>query len=201
MKNLTARTLTRLFHSNMSSSICENLTDNPEPVKKWKNCRTRYVCADGNYIELALRTANFKECRKPIKVPKNCVRYVKEKYEKTKCASFFASGTEFSRDIGKVTRGTDAVRTLTLPKTTKCVSSGAFDDMPSLKSVILNDGLEEMSSIAFFGCALSSVYIPKSVTVIRNGVFGHCTKLRNVTFQEGIKLQSIDNGCFSSCPI
>ena len=60
----------------------------------------------------------------------------------------------------------------------KKISSNAFKDCTSLKTVEINDGVTEIQYGAFNGCSsLESVYIPASVTAIGNSAFDGCTAL------------------------
>ena len=50
--------------------------------------------------------------------------------------------------------------------------------MNSLRSVVLNEGLEEIGVAAFYGCSLAHIRVPHSVTHICDDAFGECKKLK-----------------------
>ena len=64
----------------------------------------------------------------------------------------------------------------------------AFWYCTSLQTVILNEGIEEISEYCFYGCrALTKIEIPGSVTCIERYAFGYCTSLQTVILNEGIE--------------
>ncbi len=72
-----------------------------------------------------------------------------------------------------------------------------FKDCKSLKTVILNEGLECINGSAFDGCtALETIVIPSTVTEIGGYAFRDCTALKTVTFAEGSQLETIGYQAF-----
>ena len=56
------------------------------------------------------------------------------------------SGTEFGRDAETLFGGPGDIRTIIFPKTVRVVRQGAFYSVKSLKSVVLNEGLEMLGT-------------------------------------------------------
>ncbi len=70
-----------------------------------------------------------------------------------------------------------------IESSTFSVGESAFSGNPTLKEVELPEGLEEVPENIFYRClALETVYIPSTVTLIKNRAFGECEKLKTVTF-------------------
>ncbi len=63
--------------------------------------------------------------------------------------------------------------------------------------VILNDGILNIGYKAFYGCRMTSITIPESVTNIEESAFGKCADLKNITLPDG--LTRIGMGAFSGC--
>ena len=55
----------------------------------------------------------------------------------------FVSGTDFTRNISQIVRGTRYAKTITFPKTVREVKDSAFR-LATILSVVLNEGLEEL---------------------------------------------------------
>ena len=74
----------------------------------------------------------------------------------------------------------------------------AFDACSGVTEVILPDGLQDVGSMAFRGCAsLQQALLPASVTSVGTGAFTGCTALEELTLPNG--LASIGNYAFSYC--
>lgn len=68
-------------------------------------------------------------------------------------------------------------RDVVVPAGTKCISSGYFENL-NIETVLLPEGLEEISSCAFKGCVnLKSINFPKSLKKIGSEAFKNCKKL------------------------
>jgi hypothetical protein len=61
------------------------------------------------------------------------------------------------------------------------------------------DGIETIAGGAFYGCGLTSVTIPNSVTSIEYRAFRFCNSLTSVTIPNSVT--SIGNGAFSGCSL
>ena len=53
----------------------------------------------------------------------------------------------------------------------------------SIKSIVIDDGVESIGKHAFYKCALTSVTIPDSVTSIGNSAFEGCSSLTSIVFE------------------
>ena len=73
-------------------------------------------------------------------VPRNRITYEISKEE----PQIAVTEIEFSRDMKTVFGGPDNIRIITFPKTVTKVKQGAFHCAKSLKSVVLNEGLEKL---------------------------------------------------------
>ena len=62
---------------------------------------------------------------------------------------------------------------------------------------MIPEGVERIGRRWFWGCTIESVAIPASVGVIEEEAFWECGRLREVVFQEGIRLVKIPYGCFA----
>lgn len=65
------------------------------------------------------------------------------------------------------------------------------------KSVTILDGVTSIGCIAFWGCSLTSVAIPNTVTSIGESAFSECTNLTSVVIPDSVT--SIDYGAFYFC--
>ena len=69
---------------------------------------------------------------------------------------------------------------------------------PSVKSVVISDGVKFIGEFAFSGCdRLTSVILPKSLTTIKSDAFNGCYSLAEITLPD--KLESIYGWAFTSC--
>lgn len=81
---------------------------------------------------------------------------------------------------------------------TKEISSEAFKNNLSLRSIIIHDNVRAIALNAFEGCEnLESISIPGSIEVIGQFAFYRCKKLASVTLNEGLK--KIENDAFFEC--
>ncbi len=74
----------------------------------------------------------------------------------------------------------------------------AFGKSSNITSVTISEGVQSISSDAFYGCSgLTSITIPSSVTTIGSYAFLSCSGLTAVTLTEGV--WSIGESAFSGC--
>lgn len=67
-----------------------------------------------------------------------------------------------------------------------------------MKTVIFEEGVNNVGSCAFYGCdSLSSVIISDSVSNIGSDAFGNCTSLASITIPDGVS--SIEGSAFDNC--
>ena len=97
----------------------------------------------------------------------------------------------------KVFGGPDDIRTIIFPNMIRTVRQGAFRGVKSLKSAILNEGLETLGTeedsldqLKFCGTfqqsGLKKVKLPSTLKVIRNEAFMGCKNLKSVRLPEGL---------------
>lgn len=101
----------------------------------------------------------------------------------------------------QIAKGSEDAATFTLPRTTRAVSGSAFAETLSLKSVVLNEGLETLGSCAFQCSKLEKLRIPATVREIQASAFNSCANLRRVEFEEGSALLKIGAWCFRNSGI
>lgn len=90
------------------------------------------------------------------------------------------------------------VESVNIPSTVKLIYGSSFSGCPNLKNLTLNEGIEEIGSMAFWYCtSLESVVIPSSVTTIGEYAFADCFNLKSVTLPRRFESQvdSIFDGC------
>lgn len=82
--------------------------------------------------------------------------------------------------------------------TPKSVGDDCFSDCPSLKVVVLPDGLVSIGNHAFDGCSsLPYIEIPDSVDYVGSHAFQGCINL--TTIHLPYSLRSLERGCFYGC--
>lgn len=85
-----------------------------------------------------------------------------------------------------------------LPSTIKTVGNNLFQSCPSLRKVIIEDGLTEIPDYMFSSCSsLVAVKMPDTATKIGSYVFQNCTSLLNPILPAG--LTEVPNYMFSKC--
>ena len=78
--------------------------------------------------------------------------------------------------------GCDAIESVTLLAGTRVVTY-AFNGCSSLKTVVLPDTLQEISSRGFSGCkSLVSIELPESLVTIAGSAFLNCSNLTDITY-------------------
>jgi hypothetical protein len=80
----------------------------------------------------------------------------------------------------------------------RAIKRGAFYKRGRLRTVILNDELEEIGAVAFEYCtSLEEIVIPNNVRVIKDWAFADCTGLMAVTLSNG--MEEMGAGVFLGC--
>ena len=80
-----------------------------------------------------------------------------------------------------------------LPKGLTLIGKNAFQDCKNIKSIELNEGLENIGESAFSGTTLETVKFPSSLKIINDCAFVNC-KIENLKFNQG--LEFIGNSAF-----
>ncbi len=79
------------------------------------------------------------------------------------------------------------ITSCTIHKNTKFLHADAFSDCSSLRSIIIPDGVDQISDAAFIGCSkLESVIIGKGVGAICVGAFRDCASLKSITIPSSV---------------
>ena len=66
---------------------------------------------------------------------------------------------------------------------------------PSLTSIVLPSGLEQIGTNAFYECGLEEVTLPQSVSLVAAGAFSNCDRLRALRVEPGNKRYDSRDGC------
>ena len=107
------------------------------------------------------------------------------------------------KEIGELAFIGCKFKSLTFPISLKIIGRNAFfydeddfgddGDKPTLTSVTLNEGLEQINSGAFAGNALTSVTIPSTVKKLSNSAF-YCPKFKSYNVSDANPYYSSDDG-------
>lgn len=81
-----------------------------------------------------------------------------------------------------------------LPKGLTLIGKNAFQDCSNIKSIELNEGLENIGDSAFWGTTLETVKFPSSLKIINDCAFANC-HIYNLKFNAGLKY--IGNSAFA----
>lgn len=81
-----------------------------------------------------------------------------------------------------------------LPKGLTLIGKNAFQNCNHIKSIELNEGLENIGDSAFFGTTLGTVKFPSSLKIINDCAFANC-HIYNLKFNAGLKY--IGNSAFA----
>lgn len=136
----------------MSKGEDRGATPDGDQIRRWNGARTAYTCVDG--VDVFVLNRSFRrEQGRPDKtrVWTHMNGIVYETLIRGKTVNLFVSGTKLSRKMAQIVRGAKNVKTITFPSTTRTVSDGAFVNA-SLKSVVLNEGLETLGKQQKYGC-------------------------------------------------
>lgn len=189
----------------------------------WDASRCAYTCRDGAKVEVK-HTAFWQhtleeesewsdqedsesdeESVQEYVVPRNGIS-LKARGEDCYSPQVFVSEMGFSRDMSKITSGSNEIKTITLPNTVRHVMDDTFSHTP-LESVILNEGLEVLGgcndsdnsyhSGVFSYTKLRQVIVPTTLRTLGDNAFRACPQLAHVIFRIGSRLEKVGNFCFS----
>ena len=69
------------------------------------------------------------------------------------------------------------------------VEHRAFRSCTMLRKVIMNEGLQQISRLAFYNCtSLEEVNLPSTVKRVEDSAFSNCSQLKKVAFNEGLEM-------------
>ena len=77
------------------------------------------------------------------------------------------------------------------------IGYGNFAYLKNLKTVSLPSSLTEITYAAFEGSGIEEIYLPDSITIIRNNAFCFCSNLKKIRFSNNLSL--IENYAFGRC--
>ena len=108
------------------------------------------------------------------------------------------SGVEYTRNMKTIFGGSDGIRTIIFPTMVRIVRLGSFHKVQSLRTVVLNEGLEilgtnEYASYSPMYCGvfqesgLENVRFSSTLRRIECATFLKCEKLRSVNLAEGLE--------------
>lgn len=151
------------------------------------------------------RIANIRGPDEQKTVPSSCVTYARDDQTHALAPRIEASGTEYGRRMETILCGSDGVRTIIFPATTKTVRQGSFYEVASLRSAVLNDGLETLGTEehvpdgrvrfgVFQSTGLRRVRLPATLKRIECMAFMNCRELKTVQLPD--RLEHIGTACF-----
>ena len=81
----------------------------------------------------------------------------------------------------------------------KSIGKYTFNGCPSLKNVVLSEGLKSIGEFAFGNCSeIDNITIPSTVESIGMGSFVRCSNLSSIAFN-GNKIKKIEDNVFAEC--
>ena len=147
MKHSHMRGIFSYFHSkteNIAVGKSERSPGNGYAYVKrsWNEEHESYTCRDGMFIEVPHKSANIRDLDEVKRAPRNQIRYIAGKTE----VRITISGIEYDQCMRKIFGGPDDIRTIIFPKMVRTIRQGAFHDVKSLRTAILNEGLETLGT-------------------------------------------------------
>ncbi len=105
-----------------------------------------------------------------------------------------------------------AISSISIPDSVTTIGALAFRECTGLTEIKLPSGVTTFDKATFYGCSnLTSINIPSGMTTvpvctgeisawgISADVFYGCSKLETITFDDGSKVSSIEDGAFAGC--
>ena len=77
---------------------------------------------------------------------------------------------------------------ITLPEDTRTVGKRCFKDNTQLRTVVVPEGVVEISWEAFCGSSVEKVVLPQSLKLIRSSAFKNCTQLKEIVLPSGLEM-------------
>jgi len=101
--------------------------------------------------------------------------------------------------------GDNATHTFVIPKNlsyahlrnTTELSEYAFFEQIGVTDFILEEPISIIGDMAFTGCHMYSIYLPETVTEIRDSAFSRCALLESINIPDGVA--QIGEGAFNAC--
>ena len=82
----------------------------------------------------------------------------KKRWDRQSNIQIFVSETEFDRSMSQLVKGAKGARTVTFPSTVREVEHGIFEGDQSLRSAVLNEGLEQLREYKVSHCYIGVFY-------------------------------------------
>lgn len=98
-------------------------------------------------------------------------------------------------------RGKARLKKLFTPGFLSYIPMNALEGCVNLKTVVLSDKIERISSFAFSGTGIEELVIPKSVEIIESEAFYNCRNLRRVIVEDSNEYISWKGQQFVDCPV
>ena len=93
--------------------------------------------------------------------------------------------------------GCKSLRTLDIPESVEKLGQWIVWKCDYLETVTLHNGLKTLSNGTFYGCGITSIHIPMTVTQIPTACFSQCKNLERIYLHDGIT--SIGKSAFNEC--
>ncbi len=78
------------------------------------------------------------------------------------------------------------------------IEDGVFENLTSVREVLLSNGVKEIGESAFLGCtALKNIALPTTLNYVGPGVFKGCTSLKDISLPTSVKI--IESSAFEGC--
>lgn len=191
------------MYNKISTSLA-NMLNRKNIRFQWNKAHVRYRCADEEIIDIPPRLywQRTEDERDPDNqrdraMPANMLVYKVG----DDIISLFVSETEFIREMQDIIRGAEKTRTVRFPNTMKVTETAAFDGVESLRSVVLNEGLEVLGGHTegwqpcrvgpFRGTQIGHVALPSTLLALGDCTFYGCSRLTRVIFAKGTRLKEI----------
>ena len=114
--------------------------------RSWNGLRGRYACRDGKAVTVLRRTASVRDLGERKTVPGSGVAYARDGRSGALLPRIEVSGVEYDRSMETVFGGSDGARTMTFSNTVRTIRQSSFHEAKSLRSVVLNEGLEVLGT-------------------------------------------------------
>lgn len=130
------------------------------------------------------------------------VRYLRNydnELEAEICAFFYEQGMlKYMNEIPMGFFSFDKMpETVIIPENIKRLKAGAFVNNSNIKKVFIKDGLTTIEELCFSSSDIESIQLPNTLTVIGNGAFNNCKKLKSIFIPDSV--QSLGANAFKGC--
>jgi hypothetical protein len=88
---------------------------------------------------------------------------------------------------------------IVIPNSVQTIEAYAFSDCAGITSITLGENVSDIRVGAFYGTRITEITIPENVTMLMDGVFENCTRLKTVYFNAIAITQSGATSPFYGC--